>query len=182
MEISQALKEQIFPYLSGNETIIWASKPKKSFIYIPSDIFSIVIGIFWILFSAFWLALTIGPALDGEQGSAQALPYVSIAFFIVGIWFIIIKNIMRATKRRHLVYVITSKRVLAIYSNSEYYEQYQLSDICYAEVKKDNDDVGSVYFFFEKNTTKKYSNIGIFAVSDIDNVSKIIFKKVRNKK
>lgn len=180
MEISQALKEQITPYLNEKESIIWADRPKKAFIYLPSDVFSIIIGIFWILFSAFWLFLTIGPALNGEQGSAQALPYASIAFFLVGLWFIIIKNVMVALKRRHLVYVITNKRVLVINENSEYYEQYLFSDIRHAEITRSKKDIGSIYFFFEKNKTKKYSNAGIFAVDNITEVSEIILKKGKN--
>ena len=181
MDINQAPSEVVKPYLKENENVLWADKPAKSFIYLPSDLFSALIGAFWILFSIFWLSLTIKPALEGGTGNDILLPYLSIPFFVIGLWFVIIKNIVTAYKRKYIIYAITNKRVLTIHRKKEYSEQYLFTDIACAEIKENSDGTGSVFFFSSKSSDKKYSTSGIFAVSDIKRVSEIIFKKVRKK-
>lgn len=180
MDKNQAMSTVIKPYLKENETVLWSDIPSKSFIYLPSDLFSVLIGGFWILFSMFWLALTIKPALDGGSGSEALMPYLAIPFFVIGLWFVVIKNIVNAFKRRQMVYAITNKRVLAIYTSKGYLEQYLLTDIACAEVKKSNDGTGSI-FFFSNNSTKKYSTSGIFAINNVNEVSEVLFKKVGKK-
>ncbi len=181
MDINQAPKEIVKPYLKENETVLWADKPAKRFIYLPADLFSILIGGFWILFSMFWLSLTIKPALEGATGTEMLLPYLSIPFFVIGLWFVIVKNIATAYKRKYIIYAITNKRVLIVYRNKGYLEQYLFTDIASAEVKEGKDQIGSVFFFSSKSSNKKYSTTGIFGIGDIKKVSEIIFKKVRKK-
>jgi hypothetical protein len=181
MDKNQAISTVLKPYLKEDEKVLWADIPAKSFVYLPSDLFSALIGVFWILFSIFWLVLTINPALEGASGTEALMPYLSIPFFIVGLWFVIIKNLIIAIKRRQLVYAITNKRVVAVYTSKEYLEQYLIVDIACAEVKENKNGTGSIFFFSNKNTNKKYSTSGIFAINNVKEVSEIIFKKVRKK-
>ena len=176
MAILNEYKEYITPYLQEKENILWCDKPTKKFLYVPADIFSVIMGAFWILFSAFWFVLTFS-----SESSSSITPYIAIGFFVAGLWFLVLKNVLEAIKRSNIVYAITNKRVLVINTTKEYCEQYEISDIEEIDTRK-RGQIGSIFFFFEKHSTKKYSTIGIFGINNIEDVEAIILSKVRKKK
>lgn len=175
-------EKYIRPYLKSSETIMWANKPVKNLIYLPADLFSIILGAFWIAFSLFWVAFTITPALkQGAEAVTIIMPFLSIPFFIFGLWNVILKNLFRLKVRKQAIYAITNKRILTIHFEKGYAEQYLFSEIARIEVKADKKGIGSIFFFSSTDGKKRLSTSGIFGVENIQEVAKIVEERMRKK-
>lgn len=180
MEIKENFNDQIKPYLKQNENVIWASKPKKTFIYLPSDLFSVLMGILWLLIAVFWFVFAYIGLKEGVDKTSITYIVLSVPFALVGVWLIVGKNILFAYKRKSILYSITNKRVLVINIKKEYCEEYLFTDIGSANISKGKDGIISIYFFKDKQSTKKFSTSGIFGIEEpSENALKFIQDKVR---
>jgi len=172
---------QIKPYLIQGENVIMYTRPKKRFMYLPSDLFSILRGILWLAVAGFWLAFSV---INFQDTKNAFFIIISIPFILTGIWLIVGRNILLAIQRRHIIYTITNKRVLIINTDKEFCEEFNYSDIGSLSIKKYKDNTGSIFFYKDKNEQgkNKLSTSGIFGICEVEKALDILKTKVRNYK
>lgn len=92
------------PALARGETLLWATRPKRGFIYEPHPN-SFVNGI-WTLFSLIWMC-------TGWLTSVSwTLSALGVPFVLMGLHGLIGHNLLDAWRRRNLVYGMTNRRLL----------------------------------------------------------------------
>ena len=180
MENSLELMEEINPYLSANEKVLWIDKPEKRFIIAGAEIFNVLFGIFWFAFAAFWLIVTLV-----SPDASPVMPFFSIPFFLVGIWLILGKHIVEAIKRKRIIYVITNRRVLiaTVKKDDGFVEEIKYSDISYVEMKEIKDDIGSIFFFSTPKDPKKklLSSTGLLGIKNLKSAYEILQERLEKK-
>lgn len=122
-------KSELYEYLSSDEELIWAGKPKSGIVFRPSDIFLIPFSIFWCGFAIVWVIMAANASL---LFSLFGLPFVAIGLFIVFGRFLV-----DARNRSNTIYGITRDRLIirsGIFSQKvKSLNIRTLSDISYAE-------------------------------------------------
>lgn len=100
------IEQELRPHLDGDEKLLWTGRPKQGIVFRSSDIFLIPFTLFWGGFAFFWegAVLTKGAPLDFNL--------VGILFVVIGIYMIIGRFFVDATRRKNTIYGITSQRVM----------------------------------------------------------------------
>ena len=98
------LRSKLREHLDGNETLLWAGKPKSGITFRTADFFLIPFSILFCGFAIFWVKIA-------SQGSA-IFALFGIPFVIVGLIFVFGRFIIDSKQREHTIYGLTENRIL----------------------------------------------------------------------
>ena len=172
---------EIKPYLDTNEDILWCDKPCKTFIFTTSDIFTTLFGVVWLAFSIFWVVSAYF-ATEEAEGVFNLFPWFGLPFVFVGLYLLIFRHFVSYVKRKNMIYALTNKRAMIVHIGSrKYVQEYRYENISNIQMKCDENDVGSIYFFtgeLRYSNGRGYSSTsGIFG---INNTTKVYISNIGN--
>ncbi|MBR2024982.1 MAG: DUF308 domain-containing protein [Clostridia bacterium] len=180
------LQLEIKQYLDVNEDILWCDKPFKKITFSSGDVFTTLFGVVWLSFSLFWVASAFF-ATKGAAGFAKVFPLFGIPFVLIGLYLLFFRHIVSYIRRKNMIYTLTSKRVMIVHTGKrQYVQEYRYEDISNIQIKCDDNDVGSIFFFsgeIRYNNGKSYSSTsGIFGIKNTKKVYKILSQCLERKK
>lgn len=110
--LTQALQEKILRELQPGEVVMWAGQPDPKRMMLTG--FALwLFFIPWTAFSVFWMAGAAGFQVPDFSQPFGLFPLFGLPFLLIGMGGLASPFWMH-TRARHMVYVITSKRALAM--------------------------------------------------------------------
>jgi hypothetical protein len=180
------LKLEINPYLDVNEDVLWCDKPAKKLVFTTADIFTTLFGVVWLSFSIFWVASAYF-ATEAADGGFKLFPLFGVPFVFIGLYLLFFRHLVSLFRRKNMIYALTNKRVMIVHTGKrQYVQEYRYENISNIQMKCDEDDIGSIFFFtgeIRYNNGRNYSSTsGIFGIKDTKKVYKILSQCMENKK
>lgn len=106
--------QQLQPYLSPGERVLWSGKPRQGIALSGSDIYLIPFSLLWGGFAFFW-NFQVWTTFSGVGFNDDWLFKLwGLPFLAAGIYFIVGRFFHDAWVRRHLLYAVTNQRVLIL--------------------------------------------------------------------
>ena len=99
--------------LDAGETIVWQGQPSARITFQGADIASVGMGVFFIAFSSFWIAMAHQITSGGKDffgPIAMIFPLFGLPFFFIGLYNAAGRFVWDAVLRRRTHYTLTSER------------------------------------------------------------------------
>ncbi len=176
------------PYLDSDEDVLWCDKPTKILVFSTADIFTTMFGFVWLSFSIFWTVTAFMATNDADDAVFSIFPVFGLPFVFIGMYLLFFRYVISAIQRKRMIYAITNKRVLIVHTGrKQYVQEYRYTDISNVQMKCDNNDVGSIFFFsgalrYNRNGSSYASTSGVFGIKNTKKVYKILSQCMENKK
>lgn len=165
-EKEERLQREMFK----GETVEWSGEPKPSAIFTTWDVLMVPCGIFWCLFSVYWVfILNTGISLITIWGAF---------FFVAGIYMIFVKYIVRHFQNKHMIYAVTDCRILVLSRRSTL--ALDIKDVSLMLIKEKRDGSGSLDFEYPGASTQRWGN-GM-DIWGIDRKKQMKFRGINNVK
>lgn len=112
--ISPDIRRRLQQHLSPGEELLWAGVPRQGLVLKPSDAVAIPFSLLWGGFAIFW---EVAVWLDGAAGLFKlwGMPLV-----LIGLYLMAGRFFYDAWARRHIVYAVTSQRILILRGDKSY--------------------------------------------------------------
>jgi hypothetical protein len=115
-ELTPELQERVSRELQPNERVVWVGQPRPDLMARPAW-FMVPCGIFFLVFSIFWIGMTLTMfgAIQGGPGPGGVMwmifPCFSVPFILVGLLMLASPIWLRARARK-MVYALTNHRAI----------------------------------------------------------------------
>jgi hypothetical protein len=100
------LENELRPFLSPDEKLLWTGKPKTGIMFRTMDIFLIPFSLLWCGFAVFWFVMA--------WSSNAPMPFAlfGVPFVIIGLYFVFGRFVYDSLRRQRTVYGITDNRII----------------------------------------------------------------------
>lgn len=99
--------------LLRDEDILWYAQPDPSGRITWADLFLIPFGLFWTIFSIFWVAAVFVIAVTDEPAAFLGVAF-GIPFVLVGLYMLFGRFWYKRWAKKRTYYAVTSRRILAL--------------------------------------------------------------------
>lgn len=183
-------------YILQGEELLWKGKPVKPIKLLPGEKFNIILGIFWTVFSVFWVTVAIVSAVSFEgDGFAfvKITPFFGIPMLLFGIYLILIYPLMMIKKRKNIEYALTNRRILILSGEkTQTLMAFKYSEIQNISFGCDEEEIGALTFVNAGNATttssgtKKAKTVkgvmyGFYNIPEVKKVYEIFCKQTGEK-
>lgn len=135
------LENELKPFLSHDDKLVWVGKPKTGIMLRASDAMLIPFSLLWGGFAVFWETMVI------TTGAPMLFKLFGIPFVLIGLYMIIGRFFADAWKRSKTVYGITNDRIIiksGLFSSGA--QSLMIKSLQEISLKQKGDGSGSILF------------------------------------